>query len=263
MARTMSDAEIRRRKQVQGHLSQATGGLGLAALGGTLMSTKRGGKAVKGAFKAVGQTRPKALAPKTMGKHTAPILATGAGISGIGSFNFASYTGAESRKRKAGAVSKSEGVGLEMGYYGEIGTPVLPTEIEAPVSKAWTPSASNYNPEQKRNGRSRAYEGASLTAAGAGGAYAAMHGRETVRHARSAQGALKPKRVRTTDGKKIYINEKGAKMEPVIRAKPLLRSAKAARKAGGKTAAGLGVVGAGVGAQQVLRHKRKGSWQSY
>ena len=42
MAGMMSDAEIKRRKRVQGHVSQATGALGLAALGGTLAASRGG-----------------------------------------------------------------------------------------------------------------------------------------------------------------------------------------------------------------------------
>jgi hypothetical protein len=99
--RLMSDTEIRHRKKIQGHISQATGGLGLTALGGTLLSTKTGGKGTKAAFKLVGRDRPGFLKPKKLKKATAPILATSAGIGGAGAFNFAAYTNAESRKRKA------------------------------------------------------------------------------------------------------------------------------------------------------------------
>jgi hypothetical protein len=104
--RLMSDAEIRRRKKLQGTISHATGALGLTALGGTLLATKTGSKGTKAAFKAVGRSRPKALKPKNLKRGTAPILATGAGIGGAGSFNFAAYTNAESRKRKMATVSK-------------------------------------------------------------------------------------------------------------------------------------------------------------
>jgi hypothetical protein len=98
--RIMSDAEIRRRKKAQGTISHATGTLGLTALGGTLLATKTGSKGTKAAFKLVGRKRPKALKPKNIKRGIAPILATGAGIGGAGSFNFAAYTNAESRKRK-------------------------------------------------------------------------------------------------------------------------------------------------------------------
>ncbi len=54
----------------------------------------------------MGRERPKALKPKNIKRGIAPILATGAGIGGAGSFNFAAYTNAESRKRKMATVSK-------------------------------------------------------------------------------------------------------------------------------------------------------------
>lgn len=99
-SRLMSDAELRRRKKLQGHISVTTGTLGLTALGGTLLATKSGSKATKATFAAIGRKRPALLKPKKLKQHTAPILAAGAGIGGAGSFNFASYTNAESRKRK-------------------------------------------------------------------------------------------------------------------------------------------------------------------
>lgn len=118
--RIMSDAEIRRRKKLQGHISQATGALGLTALGGTLLATKTGGKGTKAAFKAMGRERPGFLKPKKLKKATAPILATSAGIGGAGAFNFAAYTNAESRKRKVAmtTVKKSN----DYLYAGEEGT---------------------------------------------------------------------------------------------------------------------------------------------
>jgi hypothetical protein len=91
----MSDAEIRRRKKVQGYVSRTTGALGLASLGAF------------GASKIPGSARAVRLVPKAkkinqkkaenwaLGTSTA-----GAGIGGAGSFNFASYTAAEGRKMK-------------------------------------------------------------------------------------------------------------------------------------------------------------------
>ena len=97
--RIMSDAEIKRRKKLQSHISTSTGTLGLTALGGTLLATKRGNRAVAAGFRAVKKPMPQALRPKKLKGHTAPILATSAGIGGLGAFNFAAYTDAESRKR--------------------------------------------------------------------------------------------------------------------------------------------------------------------
>lgn len=104
----MSDTEIRHRKKVQGAVSYTTGTLGLTALGGTLLATKTGSKATKAVFTAAGRPRPGILKPKNLRQKTAPILATGAGIGGAGSFNFAAYTRAESKKkRQAAPVKKS------------------------------------------------------------------------------------------------------------------------------------------------------------
>lgn len=108
----LSDAEIKRKKKIQGAVSQTTGALGLTALGGTMLATKRGGKLTAKGFKAVGRERPKALDPVKLKSHTAPILATSAGIGGVGAFNFAAYTNAESRKRKPAhnTVKKNDNV---------------------------------------------------------------------------------------------------------------------------------------------------------
>ena len=116
MSRPMSDREIRSRKRVQSGVSQATGALGLTALGGTLLATKRGSAATKGAFKAMGRERPEGLKPKNLRRKTAPILATSAGIGGLGSFNFASYTRGEAQKGKRNTVKKNlSAFGVEHG----------------------------------------------------------------------------------------------------------------------------------------------------
>ena len=127
MARVMSDAEIRRRKALQGKISETTGALGLTALGGTLLATKGGSKATKAAFKVAGRERPGFLKPKNLRRHTAPILATSAGIGGAGSFNFAAYTNAESRKRRA-MVQKND----DAPYMGEEG---IAKRYEEEISK--------------------------------------------------------------------------------------------------------------------------------
>jgi hypothetical protein len=244
MGRLMSDAEIRRRKKLQGHISQTTGALGLAALGGTLLASKTGGRATKAAFQAVGRERPGVLKPKKLRKATAPLLATSAGIGGAGAFNFASYTGAESRKRKMTPVTK--GLAMDMGYYGEEGHPVELPEIKVPIEKAWEPVARNYDPEAKRHKRAKVYEPA-LAGAGAG-----------------ATGAAG------------YAAAKGVKLELKNRSKgqvkaaslPKVKVAQAARHASaikhGKVAAGLAAAGAaGLGGSALVHRGRKGSWQSY
>lgn len=96
----MSDAEIRRRKKAQGHISQATGALGLASVGAFGASKLPGSKLARKVprLKKINEQKAKDLA---LGTST-----LGAGIGGAGSFNFASYTNAESRKRKS-MVQKS------------------------------------------------------------------------------------------------------------------------------------------------------------
>lgn len=87
----MSDAEIRRRKRVQGHISQATATLGLAAL------ATRGGASAVGRLKKVPKLM--SLGPK-LKEASNTLTTTGAGIGGVGGYNFAAYTNAESKKRK-------------------------------------------------------------------------------------------------------------------------------------------------------------------
>jgi len=99
-SRIMSDAEIRRRKKLQGHISETTGALGLTALGITGLRSKGGQKALKAGFSTIGRKRPGVLKPKKLEGVNTAVLSTGAGIGGAGSFNFASYTNAEGRKRK-------------------------------------------------------------------------------------------------------------------------------------------------------------------
>lgn len=90
----MSDAEIRRRKKVQGTISRTTGALGLTSL--AAFSAARGAKSAKAvkAIPALKKINPNKADTLALGSSTA-----GAGIGGAGSFNFASYTSAESRKR--------------------------------------------------------------------------------------------------------------------------------------------------------------------
>lgn len=108
----MSDAQIRRRKKLQGKVSEATGALGLTALTLTGLKSKGGQRALRGGLKAVGRTQPKALKPKKLRNTTTGLLATSAGVGGLGAFNFAAYTKAESRKRKPYPVSKSSSFGF-------------------------------------------------------------------------------------------------------------------------------------------------------
>src|SRR3954469_10567071 len=119
----LSDAQIKRRKRVQAHISTATGTLGLAALGGTIASSKKVNPKVIGGLKRIGSKNPeKHFSSARLKEHTAPILATGAGIGALGSFNFSRYTDSESRKRKPSVVAKMDNYvsPFEDGYYGEV-----------------------------------------------------------------------------------------------------------------------------------------------
>ena len=156
----MSDAELRRRKRVQGHLSQTTGALGLAALGGTIAASRGG----RNALRKIPALRSKVRAPKPLDPNrdkikgaVTPVLATSAGLGGLGAFNFAAYTNAESRKRTM--VKKTNDEPLEMGFYGEEGQPIKLPQIKAPVEKAWSPVASNFNSEKSRGTAQRGLRG--------------------------------------------------------------------------------------------------------
>jgi hypothetical protein len=123
--RIMSDAEIRRRKKAQGHLSQTTGALGLTSLGAFGASKLPGAKVLTktptlrriGASKTLNRIDPKKAKDFALGTSTA-----GAGIGGAGSFNFAAYTNAESRKRGPNTKVKKSFSPFEDGFAGTEGS---------------------------------------------------------------------------------------------------------------------------------------------
>lgn len=108
--RLMSDAEIKRRKKLQGHISQTTGALGLTSLAAFTASKTPGAKfmsktpRLRRIASAVDTKKAENIA---LGTSTA-----GAGIGGAGSFNFAAYTNAESRKRTQ-PVKKNDPFNIE------------------------------------------------------------------------------------------------------------------------------------------------------
>jgi hypothetical protein len=245
--RLMSDAEIRRRKKAQGHITQTTSTLGLAGLGVTGAAALAARK--PGVLKQV-QKLPKMknATPEKM-KDTA--INTGivsGGIGGVGGYNFAAYTNAESRKRKP--VVKS--MGMDMGYYGEEGRPIKLPEIKVPIEKAWQPVASNFDSEESRRKRAKKYEGAALVGAGGAGAYGAHHGLKAVEAARG----VKTKTVKASAGGKVVSGAKEFKALPA-------GALKATGKHGGKALLGAGAVGLAAGAHGAIKQKRKGSWQPY
>jgi len=262
--RLMSDAEIKRRKRAQGHLSQAGGAIGLAALGGTLAASRTG----RNTLRKIPALQSKVRAPKPLDPErdkiqgvTTPLLATGAGLGGIGSFNFASYTNAESRKRTMNQpVKKQYQAPLEMGYYGEEGHPVTLPPIEVPIEKAWSPSAGNFDSERSRQKRSKAYQGGALVGAGAAGAYAGHHGMKAVHQGskvKSKEMAEVHERVNSAKQPyKIALGSQGESAVPLKHLKPAL-------KHGGKAAAGVAVVAGAAGAHRKLKRKQTGDWSPY
>jgi hypothetical protein len=100
--RIMSDAEIKRRKKVQGHISQTTSTLGLTGLGllGAGAALKKKPGMLRKIPKYSGRTdnQVKAVGNK-IGDQAKNIGVVSGGIGGVGGYNFAAYTNAESRKR--------------------------------------------------------------------------------------------------------------------------------------------------------------------
>lgn len=191
----MSDAELKRRKKIQGRISQTTSTLGLTGVGigsAALIAGKKPGalRAVQRKVPAARKLTPEKL--KDAGLYTS--LASG-GIGGVGGYNFAAYTNAESRKRQP--VRKSVAPDMD-GTYGEEG-----------FAKAWEPQARNFDAESKRHNRARNYE-----LAGAGGTIAL------------AGGTLK----RAADTKKAQVAQRGAQ----ARAGLALRDMKAAPRGGAR-----------------------------
>lgn len=241
-SRIMSDAEIKRRKKLQGHISQATGTIGLAALGGTLAASRPGRNALRKIPKL--ESKIKAPPPKDPNRDrikgaVAPLLATGAGLGGIGSYNFAAYTNSESRKRALQPVKKN----WDDGFFGEEGRARTHEEIEEEISKAWEPTARKYDPEAKRHRRAKNYQ-TGLTAASAGTATGAgLAGTTALVHEAKNRKASKV----LSSGLKVI---------------PEAGRAKAVKS--GKVAAGLAGASAATGGAAAFVHRqRKGSWQSY
>lgn len=264
--RLMSDAEIRRRKKAQGHVSQITGGLGLAALGGTLAASRGG----RNTLRKIPQLKNRIKAPppkdpnrdKIKGAVT-PVLATSAGLGGASSFNFAAYTNAESRKRKQTVVKC---MGVEMGYYGEEGHPVKPPEIKVPIEKAWTPSASNFSSEEKRKKRGEAYQTAAAATGGASGVYAGHQGVRAVKEGKKVaprdMAPVTEKVVNASGDRRKIPHWKSPGHLLTEKAVPVKHLAGTAKHTG-KAALGVAGVGAAAGIHGALKRKEKGSWQPY
>lgn len=249
MGRVMSDAEIRRRKKAQGHISQTTSTLGLTGLGITGASALAARKTPGGA-KVLGALRKvpglKSATPEKMKNAAINTGIVSGGIGGVGGFNFASYTGAESRKRQRPVTPVKKELGMDMGYYGEEGHPIKLPEIKVPIEKSWEPVAGNYDPEAKRHKRAKVYEPA-LAGVGAGATGGAGY------------AAVKGAKLELKNRSKGQVKAAGL---PRVKAAQVARHASALKH--GKVAGGLAAGGAAaLGASALVHRGRKSSWQSY
>lgn len=233
----LTPTQIKHKKRVQAGVSQATGTLGLAALTGTALATKRGQKVLGAGFKRAGRKVPKRLQAKPANKDLrssiTPILATSAGLGSLGAFNFAAYTRAEGDKK----VRKSDDSVVDIGIakrYEE--------EMEDFISKKWEPVASKYDPEEKRDKRSRRAQttaqiatiGAGTGAVGAAVAGMSRQGRVAQEKQKSVPNKAKVKRLR------------------------------AGASRSGKLAGALTLTTIGAGAAEAgIRNRRKDSWATY
>lgn len=177
MARSMSNTELQTRKYVQPRVSEVTGTLGLAALGGTLLATKRGGRATKAAFNALGRKRPAVLKPKNIRRHMAPMLATSAGVGALGALNSAAIGRQETRKKKP-VFKKS--YSLEMNSPNEIGIGKRYIEEleKRDKSRGFYDSEAN---REKRAGRYQAVSNVGSGALAAGAVSQARKGKKLVK----------------------------------------------------------------------------------
>lgn len=119
--KTLTPTEIKQKKRTQSNLSQVSAGLGLAALGGTALSTRGGQRGLALAARKMKKPVPQALRatpkPKGLDRTITPLLATSAGVGALGSLNFAQYTRAEANKGTKMKKNYSPSP-FEDGFYG-------------------------------------------------------------------------------------------------------------------------------------------------
>jgi len=230
----MSDAELRRRKKLQGHISRTTSTLGLTGVG--LLGTSLALKKKPGLLKAVPGL--KKANPDKLREGAQNIGLVSGGIGGVGGYNFAAYTNAESRKRQKVAKSMDE---------------MAPTYGVVGFAKQWEPVARKYDPEANRRKRAETYPKLATgvsAAAGAGAAASAGAGADKLLRSRVVRpkGLVGP----MTRGQASWAKGQGT----------VLRTA--GRK-NLKTAAALGLSSAAAAAgSKHLKHKRdSASWASY
>lgn len=108
-----SNSRIARQKKAQAGFSLVGGTLGLAALG-----SRGKASALTSAAKKTTANGPKLLSQAAKWKDRSTALTTaGAGVGGVGAYNFASYTNADAKKQQR--LKKSDTVspfGIDHGY---------------------------------------------------------------------------------------------------------------------------------------------------
>lgn len=153
----MSDAEMKRRKKLQSHISIAGGTLGLGAL------AARGGAGLAGGGKLARLAKVPGGSPKLATKLkdlSTGLTTAGAGIGGAGAYNFAAYTNAESRKRVQKNYGGTMDFGLDSVQQGDA------SRLEEVSKKDWM----NISEHQRRRSDSRRTSERAKNAAGLGGA---------------------------------------------------------------------------------------------
>ena len=256
----MTDAQLRRRRKLQGEIGRTTSTLGLAgaglAAGGLVVAKKPG--ALK-ALQKVPKVGPKlgATPHEASTKMKNAALYTGiasGGIGGVGGFNAASIYSDEARRKKQTTLKKGLDMDthLEMGYYGEEGHPVKLPEIKVPIEKAWSPTAGNFDSEAKRQKRAKVYEGGALVGAGGGAVATGLAGRSLHQSAKNI-----PKEKMAPFGDKGMPKPSQARMVTDVKA------LKGLKKPAGKLGAAVAVTGGSIAAHGALKRKQKGSWQPY
>lgn len=264
MSANLSQSQINRRKQIQGGIARTTGALGIAAL-----ATRAGAKAPAaaaargGKLKALGKYTPDKMKDVSNG------LATGsAGLAGLGSFNFASYTSAEAAKKKR--VQKND----EMApMAGEVGIAKRFEEENSTIAKDWQPSASNYDPEVRRQKRAGAYEkGAAALGITGGAVGTASFGSQVAGKGLQRRADKQAMQASKLGADAADLKARRKKSVPTrdaaikLGAKATKNAKTAGKLKGVSTKAGIvaGTAGAGgFAANTAIRRKRKSSWESY
>lgn len=226
--RSMSDAEIRRRKAVQGHISRTTSTLGLTGLGLLGASTKPGRAVLRKIPKVAEKVAEHPVGANKIREGAQNLGVVSSGIGAVGGFNFASYTKAESQKKRA-------------------------TVVKA------------YDPEGNRMKRAKAYETGTTLAAGAGAASTVHQG---VKHLQARKGvkeydgaAYKGVKIKSGDRAGSLNIVRTSAPHKVVDAEALrLRS-----KTGKGALIAAGATAGAIALNRKIHHARSegGSWQPY